>query len=536
MAVILFGGFTAIGTAYGLSSTPSAARLPIFVLALPLVAMFMFSESPQLIGAALSLAGVAVLILRLLSLQNKQFAELIFSRATLTHEQELAEAARRQAVTASITDELTGLPNRRAFLARLDETAIEGRPFAVGLFDLDDFKRVNDTLGHAGGDAFLETVAAKLRKAAGTSMMVARLGGDEFGFIFPNIARHTEAKAIGARILKQLESPARIGSRNVPIVASMGVAIPRKTQSQSVSIVLAEADLALYEAKKLQGLQVTVFEPGMEAPNRRRAQIESSLLLPNTLERVQPAFQPIFDLHSGQVTAVEALARWEDPQLGTISPAEFVPIAEQLNLIGGISRHLMKLAISEASQWPATVHLALNLSTVELGSPQSANMILLALKRSKMPACRLQVEVTETALLADFKQARINLAKLRAAGVTIVLDDFGAGYSSIGYLREMRFDQIKLDGALIQSARESADGERLLIAAVGLCQALGVDTVAEHIETEDQLKLVTRLGCTAGQGFWLQSPVTGDKVREFIRSRSAFRFDHDNPCVPNIAA
>jgi EAL domain-containing protein (putative c-di-GMP-specific phosphodiesterase class I) len=201
-----------------------------------------------------------------------------------------------------------------------------------------------------------------------------------------------------------------------------------------------------------------------------------------------------------------------------------VPIAEQLNLIDGVNDRLMGAAFASARSWAEAIKLSFNLSAIQLCSPGSARSILRDLERAGLPAGRLQVEVTETALLADFDRARTNLTELRKAGATIVLDDFGAGFASIGYLRELCFDQIKLDGGLVTAAQHSADGKRLLRAVVALCEILGVSTVAEHVESEELLKLVMDLGCHAGQGFWLMPPVAPDAL---IEIQSARRFGPD---------
>jgi EAL domain-containing protein (putative c-di-GMP-specific phosphodiesterase class I) len=259
-----------------------------------------------------------------------------------------------------------------------------------------------------------------------------------------------------------------------------------------------------------------VFERRMEAPRRRRTQIESALLSPNVSESFHLAFQPIFDLGTSDVIAHEALACWTHPELGPVSPAEFVPIAEHLNLIDVINERLMQVAFAEACRWPEQVKLSFNLSAIQLCTPGSARAVLETLQQTGLEAHRLQVEVTETALLADFERARANLTELRTAGATIVLDDFGAGFASIGYLRELRFDQIKLDGGLVTAALHSADGKRLLRAVVGLCEILGVSTVAEHVENPEVLRLVLDLGCHAGQGFWLMPPVAASMLSETL--------------------
>jgi diguanylate cyclase (GGDEF)-like protein len=517
LAVMLFGGFTAIGVAYGLSCHPVASRAPLLVLAFPLAATALISHDWQYIGAALSLAFVALLILRLLNIHTAQFTDLIRSRSMIVHEQQLAESARQEAVVAATTDFLTGLPNRRAFVAALEAQLKErdaAAPFAVGVMDLDRFKFVNDTFGHGNGDALLQTVARRLVRAAGEGALVARLGGDEFGLLFPGMAATAEARTAGTRILEQVNRPMSINGRQLGVSACAGFAIFRKGKARTPSHMLAEADVALYQAKARPAEGVAVFEPHMEAPQRRRMQIERGLLVPNIQEQIYVVFQPIVELGTGKLVANEALARWRSEELGEIAPSEFVPIAEQLNLISGISQHLMLQAIAEATHWPAPVRLSFNLSAIQLCTPGSAAAILGALEQSGLDTERVQVEVTETALLADFKRARENLAELRSAGATIVLDDFGAGYASIGYLKELHFDQIKLDGGLVTAAQDNADGERLLAAVIGLCQALGVSTVAEHVENEHQLKLLMKLGCALGQGFWLHPPLPAAKVRD----------------------
>jgi diguanylate cyclase (GGDEF)-like protein len=522
MGVLLFGALTAIGVSYGLSSLPAAARLPLLVLALPLAAVTVVASDPQFIGAALSLSFVALLLLRVLDVNNAHFTAVIESRSIVAIQQQLAESARKEAIIAATTDFLTGLPNRRAFVAALEAqfeaAAPDGRGFAVGILDLDRFKAINDTFGHATGDKLLTTVARRLRSAAGKTVVVARLGGDEFGLLLTDVRTTAEADAAARAILAAANRPVRVGGRKFIISLCGGVALASGRKERTPSRVLADADLALYEAKERADGGVAIFEPRMEAPRRRRMQIERALQTPGVQEHIDLVYQPIFDLRTGKVIANEALARWTDAELGAVSPAEFVPIAEQLNVIGSLSNHLLAKALAEAAAWPESIRLSFNLSAVALCDADSASTILDALRRAKLPTCRFQVEVTETALLRDFDRAKANLAALSAAGVTVVLDDFGAGYASIGYLRQLRFDQIKLDGGLLTAALDNPDGERLLCAVIGLCQSLGVDTVAEHVERDRQLELLVRMGCSAAQGFWLRDPMTAEDCRTFCNS------------------
>jgi diguanylate cyclase (GGDEF)-like protein len=515
MAVLLFGGLTAIGVSYGLTAYPTASRIPLILIIVPISIVALLSDDVHFAGAAFGLVVVAALTMRLMNAHSRHFSDVIRSRSRIAREQELAERAHREAVVAATTDFLTGLPNRRAFVAALDMAAEDGdRPsFAIALLDLDRFKAVNDTFGHAVGDDFLREVASRLVRTVGDRGLVARLGGDEFGILLPKVSSPREARSIGRDILQGVNGPALIQGRPLIVSACCGLAISRRRGEKSPSRIMADADLALYQAKDTPSDGLAVFEDRMDAPRRRRMQIEGALLGPRMRADLTVVFQPIFDLKSGAVIAYEALARWTDPNLGPVPPSEFVPIAEQLHLIGDINKHLMALAFERAREWPAEIKLSFNLSAIQLCSAGTARAVLSALRSARLAPGRLQVEVTETALLADFERARENLAELRNAGATIVLDDFGAGYASIAYLREIRFDQIKLDGGIVTAAQHGLDGRLLLGAVIGLCEILGVSTIAEHIESEELLKLVIALGCTGAQGYWLMPPVPPEQLQ-----------------------
>jgi diguanylate cyclase (GGDEF)-like protein len=524
--VILFASLAAVGCAYGLTSFPAAARLPLLLFALPFATRLAASGVPAHVGVGLSLALITLMILRLVDIHNEGFVQLVWSRSEVETERERAQRAEQAALAEKArvrlvadTDPLTGLANRRAFLAELEQRlAAPGlvRPFALALLDLDGFKPINDTFGHAAGDSLLIEVAARLRREAGTGAVVARIGGDEFALILPCGNENAVMRA-GERVCAALGRPYPIDGREFTISACCGLTLV-EPGGNDVTGVLSQGDAALYSGKQSGRGCVALFTPAIAAANRRRVAIEVALREPKVTSEIALAYQPIFDLSTGALRAFEALARWDHPTLGPIAPGEFIPITEQINVIERISDALFARACAEAAHWPAALNLSFNLSAIQLCSANSAARLLAIAAVGGVSPNRLQFEVTETAMLVDFGSARLNLERLRAAGARIHLDDFGAGYASVSYLREMIFDAIKLDGALIKGAVESEAGERLLKGVIDLCDALRVPCVAEHIERPEQLDLLRALGCRDGQGFALTPPLFAEEARTLAGS------------------
>ncbi|HEX8062829.1 MAG TPA: EAL domain-containing protein [Allosphingosinicella sp.] len=515
--VILFGSLAAIGCAYGVSRYPAAARVPLLLLGVPLALQLVFSRDVSHIGIGVCLGVVLLVLMRLLSLHDASFIELVQSRTAVTLEQEraqraerLAKAEKAKARLVADTDPLTGLANRRAFLRALGRRAAAlGRTrngFALAMVDLDGFKPINDTFGHAAGDRVLEGIGSRLARAVGEGALIARTGGDEFALLLPRVRSMTGADSAGAAICAALQEPFLVDGREFRVSGCCGLTLLLPGDCD-VEEALIRADTALYRAKEGGRSAVAVFTPEMHEIHRRRVLVEQALRRPETLDRISLVFQPITDLATGELKALEALARWHDDTLGRIPPDQFIPIAEQINVIEQISDKLLADAAAEASRWAAAVRLSFNVSAVQLCTAGSAQRLLGVLDRARLDPSRLQVEVTETALLADFQVARENLQTLRAAGARIVLDDFGAGHASISYLREMQFDGVKLDGTLIATICESLRSRRLLKGVLDLCAALGLPSVAEHIENDDQLRLLRELGCKEGQGFLLSPPL-----------------------------
>jgi len=515
--IILFASLAAIGCAYGVSRYPAAACTPLLLLGIPLSGRLIFTSDAAHVAMGVGLFSIILVLLRQLGLHDEGFRELVESRTAVTLEREraqraerLAKAEKAKARLIADTDPLTGLANRRAFLRALGRRAAalirSPKGFALAMVDLDGFKPINDTFGHAAGDRVLEGIGSRLARAAGDGALIARTGGDEFALLLPRVRSMTGADSAGAAICAALQEPFLVDGREFRVSGCCGLTLLQPGDCE-VEEALIRADTALYRAKESGRSGVAVFTPEMHEIHRRRILVEQALRLPATLDRIGLVFQPITDLATGELKAIEALARWHDDTLGRIPPDQFIPIAEQINVIEHISDKLLAEAAAQAARWATAVRLSFNVSAVQLCTAGSAHRLLAVLDRARLDPARLQVEVTETALLADFEVARENLQALRGAGARIVLDDFGAGHASISYLREMQFDGVKLDGALIDTIGESLRSRRLLKGVLDLCEALGLPSVAEHIETEEQLRLLRELGCKEGQGFLLSPPL-----------------------------
>jgi len=352
--VILFGSMAAIGCAYGLSSFPSAARLPLLFLGLPLAVRLTFSTDVTQVATGVSIGIITLVSLRLLGIHNENFSKVVESRAEIAAERERArraeKAAKAEKAKARIvadTDPLTGLANRRAFLRVLTrEAGSLGRTkghFALAMVDLDGFKPINDTFGHATGDSVLMEVGSRLRRVGGKGALVARTGGDEFALLLPGCSSRAEAEVAGEGVCAVLQTPFTVDGREFRISGSCGLTLLSEDDC-NVSRALIRGDTALYRAKQSGRSGVAVFSPDMEELHRRRTRIEKALRLAETRNRIDLRYQPIVDLASGRLRAFEALARWQDDELGIISPGEFIPIAEQISVITDLSDSLLAKA------------------------------------------------------------------------------------------------------------------------------------------------------------------------------------------------
>jgi len=423
--------------------------------------------------------------------------------------------SREQARHAALHDNLTGLPNRVLLAERLDHALAHTRRhdsrLAVLSLDLDRFKQVNDTLGHHAGDALLRAVAGRLRACLRECDTVARLGGDEFAIIQTSIEADQDVATLSERLVESLSAPYDIGVHQVIIGASVGFALAPDDAANAEEL-LKMADIALYRAKADGRGTFRSFEPGMDAKLQARRLLELDLRKAMTLGEFELHYQPLVNLSSGEVTAFEALLRWNHPQRGRVCPGDFIPLAEETGLIVPLGDWVLQQACLTAASWPGTVKVAVNLSAAQFKANGLVAAVAEALATSGLPPGRLELEITETVLLHDSKAAVAILSELRAFGVRIAMDDFGTGYSSLGYLRSFPFDKIKIDQSFVRDIGSSEDCRAIVRAVTGLGLSLGIATTAEGVETREQLDQVRAEGCQEVQGYFFSRPVPAGEV------------------------
>ncbi|WP_305080893.1 bifunctional diguanylate cyclase/phosphodiesterase [Novosphingobium sp. Gsoil 351] len=344
---------------------------------------------------------------------------------------------------------------------------------------------------------------------------VARLGGDEFALLFP-CDDEGQAMTVCQQAVRRISEQFVFGRRRLNLSAAAGVCFAGGESSDLLQL-LRRADIALFRAKRTGRGKVKLFSTEMDVNLQRETNIEQALREPGVHHSIDLAYQPIVDLRTQELQSFEALARWRHSELGWIGPGEFIPITERISVIEQISDALLARAAAQANRWPSSVNLSFNLSAAELCSSNTSAKIIRIITEAGLDPRRLHIEVTETAFLADFETARRNMADLRAHGVQIVLDDFGAGFASISYLREMAFDAVKLDGSLVISAGMGV-GLPLLTGVLRLCEAVGLPCIAEHVETANHLRMLQSLHCCYGQGYGLARPMGADAAERFART------------------
>ena len=414
-------------------------------------------------------------------------------------------------------DTLTGLPNRLQVTEALGEAMAEAERWrgrcAFMMIDLDRFKAVNDTLGHPIGDRLLTRVAERLSSLMTDRNMCGRLGGDEFGVVVRDASDSAKLSRLARAIIDTLSKPYEVDQHTLYIGASIGTAIgPR--DGRSVEMLIRSADLALYRSKDQGGSAHNAYEPQLHAHAEERRVLEIALRQALEKKQFSIAYQPVVSAEGGVVEGFEALLRWTHPELGSISPARFVPVAEDARLIGPIGEWVLRSACEEAKRWPDTVRVAVNVSAEQLGDANFVTAVVSALAHSRLQPHRLELEVTESVFMREGTGAVAVLEQLLKLGVRLALDDFGTGYSSLGYLSKTKFSTIKVDRSFVQGAAKNVPEALAIIrAVVAMADSLGMSTTAEGVETDVEYQLVRRLGCRKVQGYLFGRPMTPTDAR-----------------------
>ena len=431
-------------------------------------------------------------------------------------EQEISRLAR--------FDSLTGLPNRAMMRQTLEEAlrnaARRQKGCALFLIDLDRFKNVNDTLGHPIGDALLRQVAERLKSVMGNHGQVGRLGGDEFKAVLPGTVETGLLEALAKTLIEQVSRPYMIEGHKVSIGASVGICIGDPGRGCADALI-RNADLALYAAKAAGRGKHCFYEQSMHSEATDRQALENDLRQAIDRGELSVLYQPIVRTSGEDVCGFEALVRWDHPVRGAISPAKFIPLAEECGMIEKIGNFVLDTAVQEATHWPDSVRVAVNLSPIQFNNPSIVATVSAALEAHKLRSGRLELEITEGVFLADSDATEETFANLKALGVRLALDDFGTGYSSLGYLKKAPFDKIKIDQSFVRGAASTSNRNAAIIRAiVSLAESLGMDTTAEGVETHDDLQLIRELGVSQIQGYIFGKPGTSEKARELTRQSS----------------
>jgi diguanylate cyclase (GGDEF)-like protein len=436
-----------------------------------------------------------------------------------THE-DISESRRRQAEVEHLArhDALTGLPNRVLFRERLNEAArAHDRASAVMCLDLDRFKEVNDTLGHDAGDELLRMAAGRLSGCVRDGDVVARLGGDEFAIIQAHGDQPGAVQALATRLLQVMEQPFDVAGHQMSVGISIGITLCGGGRGEESDDLLKQADLALYDAKSSGRSTHRFFRPDLERRATGRRELEVDLRQAIELGALALHYQPLVSMFDGCVEGFEALVRWPHPERGMIMPDQFIALAEEVGLIDALGAWVLAEACHVAVSWPAPLCISVNLSPLQLRSGRLLHAVRSALEKSGLAAERLELEITESVPLDDHSLGLATLHELRAMGVRISIDDFGAGFSSVSYLRRFPFDKIKMDRSLVRDVASDQTAQEIVRAMASLGVSLGMAVTAEGVETMEQLDAARRLGCSQAQGYLISTPRPAAELAAILR-------------------
>ncbi|MDZ7603154.1 MAG: EAL domain-containing protein [Hoeflea sp.] len=509
--IAFFIGITGLGVIICLQQLPSAAFIAAIAINAGFVTWFSLTGVAAFAGMAVNLALVSIALLMVVTVQFRYFAGAVSARRKL-------ETVSQENLRLANLDSLTGLPNRRQFFAHLDEMfAANGeRRLAVGILDLDGFKPVNDLYGHKVGDSLLVEVGKRLAALTEDNTHIARLGGDEFALTVADCPGNEDLLALGERICAALRDPFVLAEANVQISGSIGFAVYPE-MADSAHDLYERADYALYQGKRSNRGHAALFANSHVVEIEKDKRIEHALVQADLEQEIEVHFQPIVDIRTGRTIAFEALARWTSPVLGNVPPGQFIPVAERTGLIGPMTRVLLRKALASASRWPDDVGLSFNLSTHDISTSEGAVAIFAIILGSGVDPRRLDFEITETAMMYDFAQAKIAIDMLKALGCGIALDDFGTGYSSLSQLHALPLTKIKIDRSFVTDLNKNPASFKIVKSLLALSSDMGLSCVIEGVETEEEMAVLRTLGGELVQGYFYSRPMPEIDVAGFLR-------------------
>ncbi len=509
--VAFFMSITVIGCIFCLMHLRPAALILTLVVAVPFTARFLTTGNPVFTAIAVNFFLVSIIMVVILLTYYKDFRDLVHSQ------QNLAALSRENARIANL-DSLTGVANRRSFFSDVQlmmDAHVDGQPgFVLGIVDLDGFKPINDVYGHGAGDQVLVEVGRRLQQTAGTAARIARLGGDEFGLVLPIV----DAEAVlelGRDLCEAIRAPLQMHAGMPQVAASIGFAVfPDMAADREHLVELA--DYALYHAKEHSRGTAVLFTKLHQDAIVARSRIEQELRRADFATEIKLQFQPIVEISSARVVAFEALARWHSPVLGLVAPDSFVPACERIGLIKDLTQIVIRKACAAARSWPHDIQISLNLSVHDLVSEDAISRLGSAIRDSRLCPTRITLEVTETALMQDFDQARDTLLALKALGANVSLDDFGTGYSSLSYVRQLPLDKIKIDRSFVADVVTDQASRDIVTMIVDLARNLRIGCIVEGVEDAEQVVILRALGCAVMQGYYFAKPMDGDAIEAFL--------------------